>query len=76
MKKKIFMLLFFLCFSILCINDQEAQAKIKKLNPGASTIKLGVGETKKIKVTVKPKKDKKKIKFSSCNKKIATVTKT
>lgn len=75
MKKIVFILLFFIGFGILCMNDREAQAKIKKVTPGASTVKLGVGETKKIKVTVKPKKDKKKIKFSSCNKKIATVTK-
>ena len=70
MKKIVLILLFFIGFGILCINGGEAQAKIKKVTPGASTVKLGVGETKKIKVTVKPKKDKKKIKFSSCNKKL------
>lgn len=63
------------CVAVLGLGS-NAQAKIKKIKFSSKEVTIGIGESKKLSATVKPKSDKKKVKYTSYNKKIVTVTKT
>lgn len=64
-----------LCMMMAGVWASESEAKIKKIKPSDKTLTIGVGESKKLKITVRPKKDKKKIEYQSYNKKILKVSK-
>lgn len=88
-KNLAWMLVFALVCSLLCQGiSTEVMAKASKTNTIKSvslkignkkvdkkTYKMKSGEKKKLKVTVSPQKGKKTIKFTTSNKKIATVSK-
>ncbi len=88
-KNLAWMLVFALVCSLLCQEiSTEVMAKASKTNTIKSvslkicnkkvdkkTYKMKSGEKKKLKVTVSPQKGKKTIKFTTSNKKIATVSK-
>ncbi len=81
MKRKLCMVLaVLLLFSVLCRQGEEVTAKIKnnmqikKLTLNYKTLRMKIGEKKRLKVkSVKPKKASKKVKWSSSDKEIATV---